>query len=340
MPFSSADPNAGVLIGMQSGQGSPQVTASKFRFVRYLQGTKYDIQPDTVAIREGGDGLDVGYVYRRKMVAKGQLVFNARPETIGPLLALIPGYASWNAASLPALHTFNTYLASEPWSTLVVQHPGSSIVHFLQDTRFTQLDIDGTPGEPLKITAMFTAITFGASSGVTVTPTNYAEDPFLYQGASYVLNASIPNIGGAASGITSFKISLKLGVDELYAQTIYPDNVVVMKRDIDVSLARRYENASLWAWVNLGGGVAPTQSVPTGDFTWYQTANAASGYVGANAGSLKIWAPLLAFRDETFTELDPDGKTVIETVQAIALKGATPALNLTLGNAHASAYAS
>jgi hypothetical protein len=39
-------------------------------------------------------------------------------------------------------------------------------------------------------------------------------------------------------------------------------------------------------------------------------------------------------------ELDPDGKTVVETITAQALKGATHALIAILKNAHASAYAS
>jgi hypothetical protein len=329
MPFISNDPNQFVAVGMQSGQGTPQVAQAKFRFVRSLAGTKVDSVQEIVDLREGGDGMDPSWHYQKTQKFTGQLVANLRPEIAGAIFQFLPGYASWlGGTQIPTnIQVFSTNHASLPWGTLVFQHPGSSLLQAISDVRFTELTLEGKPGEPILMTVPFTAIgdTVVASA---YTPTNYGEDAFLYQGATILLN------GALASGITSWKIGLKYKVDELYAQNLTLDTIVPLNRDITLEFTRRYENPTLWSIIAMDGGNSPSYSAPTGSFDVYQTVG------GSASGIVRFSLPLLSYHGITLTEIDPDGKTIIETVQAGALKGATHAMLVQLNNAHASAYSS
>lgn len=329
MPWSSADPNAFVALGMQSGLGSPQTTASKLRYAKYLSGTDFQPMLDVVDLREGGDGLDYGYSYKRQQKVTGQLVVNARSEIAGQILQAIPGGATWDGASGPAVHTFHTGHASFPWMTLAIQAGGSTVPALLSDVRFTGITIEGQSGQPIKLTVPFTAITH-VGSFTALVPTYIAEEPFLFQGnPTYVLD------GSADSDITSFRITHTFGVEELQSQAVTLDEIVVQNRDTDIEIVRRYEDPTLWRKINLGAGYTPTTSVATGAFRAAQAIGA-----GAALKQLDINARLISYRGNSLSELDPDGKTIMETISGRVLKGATHALFVQLTNAHPSAYAS
>lgn len=332
MPFSSGDPNAFVAVGMQSALGTPQVTATKLRFIKYLSGTDAGAEVQVQDVREGGDGLDHGLTYKTLEGARGQLVINGRPEAAGQLLQMLPGGATWDGASAPAAHTFNSGHASFPWATLLVQHPGSAIAQLMSDVRFTSITVEGGGGQPWKVTLPFIAIQHGASFAA-VTPTYYGDAPFYYySNPTYVVDGTVD------TDVTAFKITHSLGVDEnVQSQGLSRDEIPVMNRDTDVEITRRFENQGLWAKIYYGasGNVAATTSVATGSFV------AGVGYGAAAAlRALQLNVPLLSYRANTLTQLDPDGKTVYETIVAKGLKAATHAFWATLQNAHASAYAS
>lgn len=327
MAYSSADPNAFLAVGIQAALGTPQTTVAKLRYAKYLSGTDVQAAFDVVDLREGGDGLDWGYTYKKAQKVTGQVVFNARPEIVGQFAAIGIGNATWDAGSAPAVQTFNTGHASFPWATLLLQHPGSTLQQIVSDVRFTGLTIEGQSGEPEKWTLPFIGIKHGGSYAA-VTPTAYLEDPFIYHySPTYVLD------GAADTTMLSYKIEYGLGIEELQSQAVTLDDIAVQNRDLNVEFTRRYVNASKWSAINMGGGVAPTTSVATGSF---QTAHVYGS--GAGLRSLEHDLPLLSYRALQLTELDPDGKTVIETLSAKALKGATHAMFSILKNAHASSY--
>lgn len=328
MPYSSADPNSFVGLAVQSALGTPNVTAAQRRFVKGLSGISIEPVSEVVDLRETGDGLDYGFSYKQRIKAQGQLVMNARPEITSLLLAGIVGGATWSGASAPAAHTFHTGHASFPWFTIVAQHPGSAIAHLISDVRFTGLTIEWRSGEPVMLTAPFVAITPGASMAA-VTPTVFQEEPYLFHvGPSYVID------GSADSDVTGVRVSLELGVEELQSQAITLDEIVVQNRTVDVEISRRFEDPTLWKKVHYGGGVAPTTSVATGSL------QAGNGYgSGAGARALRIDIPLLSYRGQALAEIDPDGRTVTETISARALRGATHLLVANLTNSHASALA-
>lgn len=328
MPYSSADPNAFLAIGMQSALGTPQVTAAKLRFAKYLSGNNVEPQLDIVNLREGGDGLDWGYTYKRRQMVQGQLVMNARPEIMGQFLQLIPGGATWDGASGPPVHTFHTGHASHPWATILAQHPGSTIPHRLSDVRFTGFTLEMSTGEPWKVTAPFQAINHQASFTALV-PTYFLEDPILFQHSpAYLID------GATDTTISGVKITVALGIEDLQAQSVQLDEMVVQNRDISVEITRRYENSTLWKKVYMGGGLVPTTSVATGSLSLLAQYGAA-----AALRSLQFDTNLLTYSGDALTELDPDGKTIMETISAKALKGATHALIAIGKNSHASAYA-
>lgn len=327
MPISSADPNTYLAIGMQSALGTPQVTATKLRYAKYLSGTDAQAEMDIVYLREGGDGLDWGYSYKRQQKAVGQIVINARPEIAGQFLQIMPGGATWSGASAPAVHTFHTGHASFPYSTLLVQHPGSTLEQLLSDVVFTGFTMEAQSGEPVKLTFPFVAIKHGASYA-DLTPTYYTEQPFLFHHSpTYVLD------GSGDAKLMGFKLEFGLGIEELQTQAVSLDDIVVQNRDGSVEITRQYVDATNWKKINMGAGVAATTSVATGSLRADQTYD-----TGASARRLRTEVPLIAYSGLTVAELDPDGKTVLETIQGKALKGATSAVIFYVDNGHASAY--
>jgi len=328
--FSSADPNAYVGLAMQTAQGTPATAQAKFRFAKYISGMQAAPDITVVDMREGGDGLDWGFTYKQRNMVRGTLVVNARSEIAGQVLAAALGGATWDGGSAPAEHRFHGNHASFPWMTMHMGHPGTDLITFMSDLRFTGLTIEGGPGGvPIRVTAPFIGVTFGAS-GPAVAPTYIAEEPFLYHvGPSYLLD------GAADPSIESWRYDMALGIEELQAQSVNLDTVVIQNRDANVQAVRRYQSSTLWKKIAYCGGVAPSSGIATGAL---KTTNQVPGAAGAAIRLMELNAPLLTYRGNQLTELDPDGRTVRETITAKALRGASGAIFVTLRNAHASAY--
>lgn len=334
MAFSSADPNAFVGLSLkQTALGTPNLSAAGYRYVKYLSGMNFDPNQDVVYLREGGDGLDWGSGYLKTWKGEGQLVFNARPEIAGQFFAIMPGGATWNGGTVPATHLFHTGHASFPYMTLVAQHPGSDMAHLLSDVRVTGLTIEAMSGEPIKITAPFTAITYGGSIAANLLTPTYGTGTGVDSYFKYYDTPSIAIDGTVDSTIESVKIDLTLGPEELQAQRTQLDDIVIQNRDANIELVRRYQSKTTWQKIAFGGGVQPTTSVATGSFEGWWSQDS-----GNNLRGLRLYAPLIAYNDDTLTELDPDGKTIRETITGKILKGATHAFHIMVNNQHASAY--
>lgn len=331
--FSSASPDAYLALGIQSAQGTPQTSPAKFRFAKYLSGNSFNVENEVVDVREGGDGLDFGFTYKRGVRVSGQLVGYARPEFLGQVLAFVPGGATYQGSQAGPVseHIFHSNHASFPYGTLQIGHPGTDLVHLFSDVRFTGLTIEAEAGQPLRFTAPWVGMTLGASTGIALVPSYGGEsEPFIYHvGPSYLLD------GSADSSIESFTIGQTLGVEDLMAQKITLDDVIVQNRDFEFQAVRRYQNSTLWKKIAYQGGVTPSQSVATG--AW-QSTNQNAPAAATTHRLLRIDLGLLSYRNDALTELDPDGRTVRETITAKPLKTATSTIAIRLWNAHASAY--
>jgi hypothetical protein len=332
--FSTADPNAFVGLSLkQTALGTPNLSAPGYRYAKYLSGFNFDVQQDVTFLREGGDGLDWGSAYLKTFKGNGQVVANVRPEIAAQIFAAMPGGATWNGGSAPATHNFHTGHASFPYVTMVAQHPGSDMVHLLSDVRFTGLTLEAMSGEPWKLTLPFTAITYGGSIAANLLVPTYGVatgvDSYFkyYDTPSYALDGVID------STIESFKIDLALGAEELQAQKTQLDDIVIQNRDANIEVVRRYQSKTTWQKIAYGGGVQPTTSVATGSFEAMVQQDSA-----LNLRFVRVYAPLIAYNDDTLTELDPDGKTIRETITGKILKGATHAVHFSVNNGHASTY--
>jgi hypothetical protein len=329
VPFSSADPNGFIGIGMQSAQGTAQTTQTKFRFAKYLA-SDLNIELDVTDIREGGDGLNYGTTYKTKQLVTGNIVVNGRPEIAGQFLSLAMGGATWDGGSAPALHTFMTSHASFPWSTIVAQYPGSALPWTISDALIGGFTLDAEAGSPWKFTFPFTGITHGATS-LGLTPSLAAEQLFLYyNNPTYILG------GVGDTTVNKFTFGMTLGIDQLQAQAITLDTLAVLNRDSSFEYDRRFENPGVWEQIYYGasGNIAPTQSVATAAFRGHVEYGAAG-----TLRSLELNIPLLSLRGDALSQIDPDGKTVTETITGKALQAGTHMAWMQVRNVHASAYA-
>jgi hypothetical protein len=332
--FSSADPNAFVGLSLkQTALGTPNLSAPGYRFIKYLSGFNFDVQQDTTFLREGGDGLDWGSAYLKTFKGAGQLVMNLRPEIAGQFFAIMPAGATWSGATAPASHIFHTGHASFPYVTMIAGHPGTDMFHLLSDVRFTGLTIEAMTGEPWKVTAPFTAISYTGSVAAGLLTPSYTTPSVPDNSFKYYDTPSYALDGAIDTSIESFKIDLALGAEELQAQKTTLDDIVIQNRDANIEIVRRYQSKTTWQKIAFGGGISPTTSVPTGSFEAIVSQGA-----GVNLNWMRAYAPLIAYNDDTLTELDPDGKTIRETITGKLLKGATHAFHLGLQNGHASSY--
>ena len=326
--FSSSDVNAYIALGVQTAEGTPQVTAARLRYPRLISGVNVQPERDVVDVREVGFGMDYSFSYVKTQKGAGQLVAFMRPEVGGLLAAIGIGAATWNGGSSPASHVFHTNHASYPWFTVIQQHPGSSLEQLFADSRISGFTLEGMAGEPWKWTIPFITKNPGASYA-DLTPTYFSDDAIIYHSGapSYQLD------GVADSTIESWKITAAISLEELQAQSVGLDTLVPQTRDLDIEVTRRYQNTTLFNKVYYGGGVAPTQSVATGSFKIVQA------HPGSPTPFYELHAPLITWRQNAITEINPEGQTVKEVITGRLLRGATHSLILGINNAHASAYA-
>lgn len=330
MPYSTSDVNAFAALGIQTAKGTPQTTAAKLRFPRYISGIEESPEQEIVDVREGGFGMDYSFSYRKSIKGAGQLVLFGRPEILTPVLAWAVGGATWNGGSTPAVHEFHTGHASYPFSTLFQQHPGSALTKMYADARAAGITLELMSGEPMKVTVPWVSLSAGGSFAA-LTPTYTSEDPFMFFHAPSILLD-----GTLDQTISSVKLTQAVNLEELQAQSITLDELVPQTRDLDIEVVRRFEDPGLWQKVYYGasGGINPTWSVATGSLrgVWK--------YPGSPTPVFDLFASLISWRSNAITGVDPDGKTVYETLTGRLLKGATHSAVIKLSNVHASAAVS
>src|SRR5262245_57516447 len=74
------EPSNYFALGKQANKDEPATT---FYFFKHLDGTGLELDEQTEAVREGGDGQEVGFVYKSAISFDGDVIANARPERAG-----------------------------------------------------------------------------------------------------------------------------------------------------------------------------------------------------------------------------------------------------------------
>lgn len=303
-------------IGRQSGHGSEATT---FHFLRHLDGTALELAEETQAEREGGDGQEVGLIYKNSISADGAMVANARVEYAGRVLAYALGAdsvatAAGDAAGLAQVHTAvpTSLGATAPY--LTVEQKFGDVIERVSNAQITEVSIEGEAGRPIKISAQIVGggTPYRRDVASSLTPTRESGDPIFYPGASVVID------GSGNTKLTKFKQTIRRTVDsDIRTTELFREDVVALNFDTDIEGTLKYEDATFYDKVKFGGGTTIPRELATGTFKLYSEQGSGSSlrFIETNQNYRLTGARV--------NKLDPDGKTVYLDFTGMGVKGAT-----------------
>lgn len=310
------EPSNYFAIGKQAAKGEEATT---FFFTKHLDGTGLELDSQTEAVREGGDGQEVGFVHKTAISFDGDLVHNARPEAAARGAAYTLGVDSVAAGTGEAT-TLQIHTAV-PTSTIpyiTVEQRFADNIERGVDARFAGMTIEGEAGRPLKIT--HNIITGGTPyarlEASALTPARETGQPYFFPGGSYTID------GAGNTKITKFKSEIKRGLDtDIRTVTLFREDVVGLTFDSNLEFTLKYEDNSLYNKVQrLSGTVISPNALglATGSFQAYTQFGA-----GTTARFFEANHPLIVYTGARVNKLDPDGKTMYLDVTAMGVRGAT-----------------
>jgi hypothetical protein len=287
-------------------QGNINEEATTFFYTKHLNGTGFDVATEFKAERVGGGGREVGLVYKNMVKSDGSLVTYAYPEAAGRLLSAALGkdtiatafgsmgkhtIVSGSATTLPYL------TVSQKWADEQEQ---------ATNVQLTELKIEGSQGLPIKMTAPFIS-----GGSVTVQPASEglakreAGTPFMYPGASAVVEMNSSVLKATSSELTKFNMTIKNTLDEtIQTLALNRTDVVWETADYNLDGTVKYTDKNFWNQVNYFGGTQVSISLATGNFHFY----AAQPF--SPTGSIHLQMPNVTFGSVKVNRLDPDGKTM------------------------------
>lgn len=335
MGFSTNQPSDYFALGIQSGKDTE---ASTFIFLKHRDGTALDIDEDVVSEREGGDGQEVGFRYKRLIKFDGSANANSRGQVTALMGAMVLGKtATVTNAGAGIASSFATGLQVHrfvPNPTLpyvTAEQRYSDIIERGTNMKGASLDIEGEAGSPIRLSmSMLSGGTpYRRAIASSLTPVRDSSEPIYFPRGSYALN------GAGTTKVTKFKYSAKRGIDDgIQTTELFREDLVELNADHDLDLTLKYESATLYDYIHFNGGTMIPISLATGSFTAFM-ANTGAGTL-ARAAALNL--PLLHFVGAKLNRLDPDGKTVYIDVAAMTVKGATDSVILDVALASQAAF--
>lgn len=314
------EPSNYYALGKQTAYGSE---ASTFLFLRHLDGTGFEIDEDVEAIREGGDGQEVGLRFKTAISADGAAIVNSRPEVTVRLLGWTLGVDTPTAPN--GLATVASGVVNEHWLTPAATLPYLTADQFWADqveraldTKIGSLEIEFEQGRPLKLTAQTIGggtVYFPASPQ---SPTREVSQPFYFPGASVVIE------GAGNALVTKGSIKIERGMDDGIRTTgLNRQDVVETSLDVSGGFTLKYESATLYDKIHAGGagGSQIPVDLATGAMSIFQQFGS-----GTNLRHLGIFAPGFHYTEGRVNKLDPDGKTMYIDVAWESYKSGTHAL--------------
>lgn len=307
-------------FGKQSAKDSEATT---FLFLRHLDGTGLEFDTQVQAEREGGDGQEVGLVYKSAISMDGAAVINARPEAAARLLAYVLGAPSGAAvpagsagASVCQIQTIAPTSLGASAAYLTVEQMFGDKIERVSNAQVSEVTLEGEAGRPIKITANFvgggTPYARDAAASA-LTPTRETGQPIFFPGASVTID------GAGNTKITKFKQTIRRTLDEDIRTTqLFREDVVALNFDSDLEFTLKYEDKTLYDKVQMGGGTVVPLDLATGSFQLFSPLGAGTTY-----RFLETNVPVHRYTGARVNKLDPDGKTVYLDVTAMGIKGAT-----------------
>lgn len=312
------EPSNYIALGKQASKDSE---ASTFYFFKHLDGSGFEVESQTEAVREGGDGQEVGFVHKTAINADGAIVANARPEAAGRLLAAVLGAdsvaaASGNASGIAQVHTI---VPTSQLPYLTVEQRWADVVERVGNAQVTELSIEGEAGRAIRLTANFMGggTPYSRPLASALTPTREAGQPFFYPGASVVLDAT-------AAKMTKWKTTIRRNLDgDIRTTSLHREDVVGLNFDTDFEGTLKYESRELYeraqAYASGGGPIDPNAlGLATTAFSIY------TEYGGGTAMRFfQVDQPLITITGARVNKLDPDGKTMYLDITGMGVRGAT-----------------
>jgi hypothetical protein len=305
-------------------QADKDTVASTFYFLKHLDGTGLENEEETEAVREGGDGQEVGFVHKTAVSVDGDSVQNARPEGAARFSAWTLGA---DAVSNPqgAASGQNQIHTGTPTSTipyLTVEQLFADVIERQMAAQLTSMVVEGEQGRPLKLTHSLigggTPFRRNAAASA-LTPTRETAQPFFFPGGSYVID------GSGSTKITKFRSEVRRNVDgDIRTTQLFREDVVPLNFDSDLAFTLKYEDATLYDKVKFLSGttISPDAlGLATGSFKAYSEFGGGGGATGGRF--FEINHPLIVYTGARVNKLDPDGKTMYLDVTAMGVKGAT-----------------
>jgi hypothetical protein len=302
-------------------QSAKDVEGTSFFFYKHLEGTGFDTEMDADAVREGGDGQEVGLHYKTAITADGGIVVNARSEvtgrlcayglgqepTVGSIAAGIQRHVAAPAASVP-------YLTAEQLAPAdVLERSTNNII--------SGLTWEFEAGKPIQLTAQMvhggSVTRRDAASALAVT--REVIKPFMYPGASIAIQVNDSG-GGAATAVavTKGKVEVARGVDDDIRTTgLNREDIIPLTFDTNVDVTIRYEDRQLWQRVHYGVSSQIQIDLATGTLNLFSQ---------RGSFSHRLNVPVIDWTGVKLNRLDPDGKTVYVDLAGMSVKHASHAI--------------
>jgi len=314
---STNEPTNYMAFGFQSAKDTEATT---FQFLRHLDGTGFDLDEQVERVHEGGDGQEIGLIYKTAVTADGQMVVNSRPEVghrlgvavMGADTATVPQSIGTAASGICNEHTA-VPTSSMPY--LTVEQFWADVVERGVNAQVNELTLEFEAGRPLKITPAF--ITGGSAyrraGASALTPTREAGQPFMYPGASVVVD------GAGNTKVTKGSIKITRGVDgEIRTTGLNREDVVVSTFETEVALTLKYEDATLYDKVHYVGGTQIPINLATGSLRLTSVFGS-----GSNVRYQEWGVNQFTYDQARVNKLNPDGQTMYLDVLGSGYKGAT-----------------
>ena len=298
-------------------QSAKDTEATTFTFLKHLDGTGLDLEEEIQREREGGDGQEVGLVYKSGVQLDGQGVAYARAEYVGRIMAAVLGDDQVGAASGVASEAANIHTAN-PTSTipyLTVEQYYADQIERVSNAQITDVSIEMEAGRPWKVTHTLVGggTPYRRDVASALTPARESVAAAFFPGGSYVID------GAANSKLTKAKIDIKRGVDaDIRTTSLHREDVVALNFDVDLEFTLKYEDKALYDKIHYGSGSYIPIDLSTGAFQAFSAMGA-----GTNSRFFEVGLPVFDYIGAKLNKLDPDGKTVYLDVVAAGVKGAT-----------------
>lgn len=311
MGYSSNDPRAYFALARQSAVNVEAMTG--FKFIKFLGDSGLDLAIETESIYEGGDGQDVGLVYKSKVKPDGQINAYARIDTWTYLSAWVLGSGAVLGTGVGIGTSIFVPNATVPYLTVEQAWGGGNQIDRAMDAILTGMTVEGEAGMPWRLSVPFVGggtayYRDGSASGLS--PALESGDPAMYAGGAYLID------GATSLDVRRFTYTFARQVDDdLFTTSPYRRKVIPLSRSVELTMQVIWQDQAYWKNIQYGGGSQIPFALATGAF------HAERQLTASQLIALDI--PNLRYTNVSVNSLEPDGQTMVLDISAMGVKAGT-----------------